>query len=57
MRRSVLRWANNYQLSPTTSLATYLPLRKNIIFHKLIASMVFLAACVCRISDARRGVD
>jgi hypothetical protein len=38
MRRSVLRWANNYQLSPTTSLATYLPLRKNIIFHKLIAS-------------------
>jgi len=44
--RSVLRWANNYQLSPTTSLATYLPLRKNIIFHKLIASVVAIQAAM-----------
>lgn len=42
--KSGLRWANNKEVRPGESLATYLPLRKNIIFHRLLASFVAVGA-------------
>lgn len=42
--RGVLRFLNNYELSPTTGISTYVPIRKNISFHKAIAAVMWTAA-------------
>lgn len=38
--KSGLRWMSNYNLKNGTSLASYIPVRKNIIFHRLVASFI-----------------
>ena len=38
---TILRAMNSVQLTPTKSLSSYIPLRKNVIFHKFIAGIVF----------------
>lgn len=40
--KSALRWANNKEVRPGKSLAAYIPLRKNIIFHRLVTSFIFV---------------
>lgn len=32
--RKLLQYLNSFKCGPTTSLASYVPLRKNVIFHK-----------------------
>ena len=39
--RGLLRALNNQRIGATGTIATYIPLRKNIEFHKLIAKVVF----------------
>lgn len=41
--RSLLAKLNNTEITPKVSIATFIPLRKNVIFHKLIAATIVLA--------------